>query len=135
MSVIVLSWTWRHLISIKHCPGLRLIHSLPCNVQDPDSLVHQSREGPSDSSPIASTLRTTNSVSIQLSERIRSPVSPSIAASILLPASSSSDTLFSQNDSASSSQSEHILPIFAPAPLLVCIDLTEGDEANPITIE
>ena len=30
---------------------------------------------------------------------------------------------------------ERILPIFVPAPLLVRIDLTEGDEANPITIE
>ena len=39
------------------------------------------------------------------------------------------------NDTVSSSSSECILPIFMPTLLLVRIDLTEGDEINPIMIE
>ena len=117
----------RQLTSIEHRLGLRLIPRLPRNVQNPDSLIH-------DSVPVQST-SSIHDVPVSLSDRIRSPVSPSVAASILLPASSSSDTLYSQHDSSSSSSSERILPIFAPAPLLVRIDLTEGDEANPITVE
>ena len=117
----------RRLISIEQRLGLRLIPRLPCNVSHPNSLIHEQAPIPSTSS--------VHDIPVLLSDRIRSPVSPSVAASILLPASSSSDTLYSQNDSTSSSSSERILPIFAPTPLLVRINLTEGDEANPITIE
>ena len=120
----------RHLISIKHCLGLRLVPRLPRNIQNPDSQVHQPLLGPSLSLPV------TGNIHIPLSDCIQSPVSPSLAARILLLASSSSsDTLLSENNSSSSSQSERILPVFSPTLLPVCIDLTEGDEANPITIE
>ena len=117
----------RRLISIEQRLGLRLIPRLPRIVSNPNLLIHEQVPIPSTSS--------IHNIPVSLSDRIRSPVSPSVAASILLPASSSSDTLYSQHDSSSSSSSERILPIFTPAPLLVRIDLTEGDEANPITVE
>ena len=70
----------RRLTSIEHRLGLRLIPRLPRNVQNPDSLIH-------DSVPVQSTSYI-HDVPVSLSDRIRSPVSPSVAASILLPASS-----------------------------------------------
>ena len=113
------------LLSLEHRLGLCPVPRLPRNVQDPDSQVHQPISGPSLSSPV------TGNVHIPLSVRIQSPVSPTLAACILLPASSSSDTLFSDNNASSSSVSEHILPVFTPAP----VDLTEGNEENPIILE
>ena len=118
------------LISLEHHLGLHLVPRLPRNIQNPDSQVHQPLQGSSVSSPV------TGNIHIPLSDRIQSPVSPTLAARILLPASSSSsDTLFSESNASSSSLSERILPVFVPAPLPVRVDLTEGDETNPITIE
>ena len=128
----------RRLISIEHRLGLRLVPRLPRNIQNPDSLVHQPDQGPSASSSFVPPPLPTSNVSIRSASRIRSPVSPSVAARILLPASatsSSSDTLYSDHNPSSSSTSEHILPVFASVSLLDRIDLTEGDESNPITLE
>ena len=127
----------RRLISIEHRLGLRLVPRLPRNIQNPDSLVHQPDQGPSASSSFVPAPLPTSNVSIRSASRIRSPVSPSIASRILLPASSSSssNTLYSDHDPSSSSTSERILPVFASVSLLDRIDLTEGNESNPITLE
>ena len=110
------------LISIEQHLGICLVPRLLCNIQNPNSLVHKPTPIPSTSS--------INDSSFLLTDCIRSPVPPSLTAQILLPASSSSDTLYSANYT-SPSLSEHILPVFIPTP----IDLTERDETNPITLE